>query len=102
MVTEIFASLIVTSQFSDNLRSSLSYNFFSNSQRDTLRECENLCEGHSAESKFSKNMVNRGLIFNIFKHSLEENCPLAAINASHFLPCHFSSQINFEENMAKW
>jgi hypothetical protein len=31
-----------------------------------------------------------GLIFNNFRRSSEENCPVAAVNALHFLPCHFS------------
>jgi len=42
-----------------------------------------------------------GLIFNIFEHSFDENCPLAAVNASHFLPCHFFSN-KFSKNIAKW
>jgi hypothetical protein len=32
-------------------------------------------------------MRREGLIFNIFEHSFNENCPLAVVNASHFLPC---------------
>jgi len=51
----------------------------------------------------------KGLIFNIFEHSFEENCPLAAVNASHFLPCHFFSnskrnyfvESKFSKNMSK-
>ena len=38
-------------------------------------------------NKISKNIADEGLIFNLFERSLEENCPLAAVNASHFLPC---------------
>jgi len=29
----------------------------------------------------------KGLIFNFLKHSFDENCPISAVNASHFLPC---------------
>ncbi|MEI7718751.1 MAG: hypothetical protein WCI72_02700 [archaeon] len=51
-----------------------------------------------------------GLIFNIFEHSFDENCPLAAVNVSHFLPCNFFSNSNenlfvrnkFSKNIAKW
>lgn len=39
-------------------------------------------------------IYNVGLIFNNFGHLSDENCPLAAVNASHFLPCHFSNQLN--------
>lgn len=49
---------------------------------------------------FSKNIPKEGLIFNIFEHSFEENCPLAAVNASHFLPCDFFSN-KFSKNIAK-
>ncbi len=46
-------------------------------------------------------VISVGLIFNNFEHSLEENCPTVAVNASHFLPCDFSNQLNFSENIAK-
>ncbi|MEI7718693.1 MAG: hypothetical protein WCI72_02405 [archaeon] len=34
----------------------------------------------------ARSFASEGLIFNIFEHAFEENCPLAAVNASHFLP----------------
>jgi len=51
--------------------------------------------------KLLKNIVSEGLIFNIFEHSFEENCPITAVNALHFLPCDFSNQTKFSENIAK-
>jgi len=50
--------------------------------------------------KFLKNTEGEELIFNIFEHSFEENCSIAAVNASHFLPCHFFSN-KFSKNMSK-
>lgn len=47
-----------------------------------------------------RDIVNKGLIFNIFELSLKENCPLAAVNALHFLPCDFFST-KLSKNIAK-
>ncbi|MEI7719459.1 MAG: hypothetical protein WCI72_06320 [archaeon] len=43
-----------------------------------------------------KRRINKGLIFNSFEHSFDENCPLTAVNASHFLPCELFSELNFK------
>jgi len=43
--------------------------------------------------------VGEGLIFNIFEHAFEENCPIAAVNALHFLPCKLQNK--FEWSFAK-
>jgi len=38
-------------------------------------------------------MMDEGLIFDTSKHSLEENCPITAVNASRFLPCELQNKI---------
>lgn len=53
--------------------------------------------------KVSKTSLIKGLIFNSFEHLFEENCPISAVNASHFLPYDFhrSNKLNLG-NIAKW
>jgi len=43
-----------------------------------------------------QSLLFRGLILNSFEFQFEQNCPIAAVNASHFLPYKLSiSKINF-------
>jgi len=72
-----------------------------------LQPCDFLNQLNFYKNKGS--FANRGLIFNVFEHSFDENCPIAVINASHFLPCHFfsnsqrdhSAESKFSKNMSK-
>jgi hypothetical protein len=58
---------------------------------------------------FLKNILNGGLIFKNFRHSSDENCPLATVNASHFLHYNFfsnsqrdhSAESKFSKNIVK-